>query len=603
MERISRLVQRCFPYFFLFIVVVCSVAPVFPTFTTAYIGDGGDSVEMLSYLHLAKENLQDLKFPLAHTNTFRYPDGFSFDFGSDQRLFVVLGAFGSLLINNDVIVFNSLIVGILLANCITSYVFFTLLAKSRLLGLLGAVIYGLSYYPLTKIAGHINLMQLYSIPVIGIGIVGSIREKRISPASLASILLGFLLAAVSSLQTGAIVFVGFSIISIIGILLYPQAVREILRRTWKEVHGVKLLCIFFLFIFLFIFLFPSHVSYIARGGDWAGNYHKEIIGRSIPLFSDVLPSLFTTSYFSSLFYSIVPVSTNIKESLQHIGAATFWGYVELLLFIFAVFFIRAKKDLVVLLNFIVFFCLTLGPEHWPSILRSLYFLFPLKYIMETDRYFLLYYFMSTIIIVRYLTAYSTKKVLIGCILAFVVFERLTIPQTFTVKQYQYEEVVGRLPGKAVLDVPVLFEDPDYWEGVRYNLEPFAYKKKIVSGYFHWMGETEASSAFIRQNNFVTLLRCGAEVTKISAEDYVSAIQELVEKDIQVIVIHKDYLWYRANCKEARMNSVSLLHDISMQESRLSEQDYAQAISVSYSFLFYITRIYADEEAIVYLIRK
>ncbi|MFA6570799.1 MAG: hypothetical protein WCT77_06125, partial [Bacteroidota bacterium] len=136
---------------FFSILAIVATYPSIRNLNTHIIGDGGDNVEYYAYLHIARDNILQMKYPWAYTYVYRYPYGFDFGLGSDAKAFVLLGGILSIFLQAPV-VFNLLVISIFAANGFVSYLFFRSLTNSYALGIIGGIAYGYSYYAMTR--GH-----------------------------------------------------------------------------------------------------------------------------------------------------------------------------------------------------------------------------------------------------------------------------------------------------------------------------------------------------------------------------------------------------------------------------------------------------------------
>src|SRR3990167_1994464 len=57
-----------------------------------FIGEGHDSFVNLGFMHLAKQNIANGKWPYSFTDNFRYTSGFHFECGYDGFLPITFGA-------------------------------------------------------------------------------------------------------------------------------------------------------------------------------------------------------------------------------------------------------------------------------------------------------------------------------------------------------------------------------------------------------------------------------------------------------------------------------------------------------------------------------
>ena len=95
----------------------------FSDFSGSIIGDGGDNYEYFSFQYLVKENIADFKYPLAKTDTLRYPVGFDLANSYDGVFSVFTGAFLGLVVPQPV-AYNLTIIFILTFHYFSSFTIF-----------------------------------------------------------------------------------------------------------------------------------------------------------------------------------------------------------------------------------------------------------------------------------------------------------------------------------------------------------------------------------------------------------------------------------------------------------------------------------------------
>jgi hypothetical protein len=144
--------------------------------SSRYIGDGYDNYEYASYQSLAAQRITSGQFPFGFTNFWRYPVGFDFGRGFDSYLTVSTGAFLKLFLGMP-LSYNLTIYVLLILNGLFSYIFFRYLTGSKSLGLIGAIIYGFSFYALARGSSHPNLMFEGGIPLLFLAVIRLMKKE------------------------------------------------------------------------------------------------------------------------------------------------------------------------------------------------------------------------------------------------------------------------------------------------------------------------------------------------------------------------------------------------------------------------------------------
>src|SRR3989344_5068050 len=160
--------------------ILCVIILTFPTIrhlTTHLIGDGGDNLQFFGWTQIAINNLSQNKWPFVDTQAWRYPNGFEFSRSIDGFLFFLFFLATHYFFDSSIITFNVAVLLLLTLNVIISYLFFSSITKEKTLGLIGAIIYGLSPYVLARAVGHINLIFIAGFPLFGYSLLSFYKSN------------------------------------------------------------------------------------------------------------------------------------------------------------------------------------------------------------------------------------------------------------------------------------------------------------------------------------------------------------------------------------------------------------------------------------------
>src|SRR3989344_2155044 len=198
--------------------------------TEDIIGEGADDYEYFGFMYIAKNNLENQKYPFSHSNILRYPGGFDFSYGYDGAFAVLVGAVLGIILKNQILAYNLTVISILLTNVVVSYVFFRKIqlqyGRNKTLGLipvLSALIFGFSPYIYARLYSHLNLAFVAGWPIIlfaFLKLFDDIKSHMVSNKTLFYLCLGYVLIVLRSLQYIVPLAVISVIIIIAGIALY-----------------------------------------------------------------------------------------------------------------------------------------------------------------------------------------------------------------------------------------------------------------------------------------------------------------------------------------------------------------------------------------------
>lgn len=137
--------------------LVC-IAPALSVLRTRIIGDGGDNYQFLGFQYIAHRLVSSGHLGFGHTSYWRYPAGFDLQRGADSMLFIAIGLVFYGITAEPVLVYNLSVLTLVLLNLLVSYLAFRTWFN-RTISFIGGVMYGLSFYSLAKVGGHVNLIS------------------------------------------------------------------------------------------------------------------------------------------------------------------------------------------------------------------------------------------------------------------------------------------------------------------------------------------------------------------------------------------------------------------------------------------------------------
>lgn len=602
MNLIKKILQKQTLAFivFLFLAIILTY-PAILNINTHLIGDGGDTIEYFSYLYLFQEQINNNVTPFSWTTIYRYPVGFDFEAGSDARLFVTIG--GLLLpIFGDVLTYNLLILFILAFNGYISWLFFSELNHSSRIGFIGAIIYGFSYQILVRTLGHVNLMQIYALPLVALALLKIYRKGKANWKE--SILLSFslLLISLATLQYFVILIACLILLTPIMLIGLPTILKNIKLNSIVN-STIKLIILLCVSLTFFLFIFPSH-SHISTEKylEKAKRVNRESWSKPATLQAYFLPN----PLLKPIFEKILVQTSNIEPSLDN---ALFLGYVEILLAIFAIFFLPKKKSFILLfLVCLMLFFMPLGKGslqlYFPF--ANLKHIWPFYLIFDWQRFFVYFYFFFTILIVLLIKHFSIhrKKLLFIAISFLLIIERASFnfPHVAALdfRGRKFEYVVQKMPGNSVLDIPMAI---NISQNSAYNILPFTYKKNSIQGFFNWPGRDDKTDSLLESEQFI---RFNCDWQNLSEDilyenrQNMQLIKKMKEFDINTIVIHKKFFLYD-ECKNLRIRTALLVNDLTKEELNVDDSSYKQILlRIKQNTLSIpLKRVYTDDQAIIY----
>lgn len=556
------------------ILTIISTYPVVMRLRTHIIGDGGDNVEYYSYLHIARDNIQQMKYPWAYSDVYRYPYGFDFGLGSDAKAFVLIGGALSTFLSIPV-VFNLLVLLIFTVNGFVSYMFFRSLTNSFLLGVAGGIMYGFSYFVMTKGMAYINLMQVYGFPLLGIGVLRIIQQRMILTRDIIVIILALLAIAASS----AFYFV--LLISVVVIALPWLGIWLVINQLDFSISINRILL---LGIIIAAFLIGTLLFFPMMKGFMEGKAKNFSPHQSYPWAF----SLFTNDYYKPFLDTSVLLPRYIQnnESID-LDSGNYMGIVEILLFIGYVFSLRkSRRELfhhILFVSFILFlWLLSLGVGGRALILPLTYLkaIPPFSMVNSPNRLFVIYYLMVISGVLLYLREHKISRYFTIIVIILTLLERINMNYPTTGldargANNKYTQVLKKFSGEGVLILPLPRGHTSY-----YNLVPFYSGKKLIDGYFHRFADGPLQNIATDQQE-LSLFRCeeGYETPRYDLVriDDVSNFDFILKYNTQTIVLSKD-LFNRDYCYNVRRNIVAVMGNLSFEEANLSRDDYESSMA-------------------------
>lgn len=564
-----KILSILFLILFVFIITYPSILHL----SDRLIGDGGDNYQFFGFQYLVQQNIIAFKLPFTFTNIFRYPVGFNLSFGYDGAFPILLGSFLSFFTNN-IAAYNLSILIILFLNLYFSFLLFFYLTKSNFIGLIGAIIYGSSFYVIARTAGHLNLLFIGWIPLFSLGVLRIIKDG-FSKKSLLLTLFGLVLSFYSSLQYGLLLSLNLIIVFLISIFFFKDKLIDLFISFYTHIK-VVLFYLSFVFFGVLIISFPFIKAFLTSQANRADLY------RSLSEFRPQMIDFFAPNSYLPMM--IINLTKNLNTALPSIEKVIFIGWIELfLLIIFLLVCKNSRLKRFLIVNIILFIALTKGTFH-----NYLINYFPFSFIIESGRFFIFLQFFITIAIVELLKIVINSKKIVYFFILFLCLGLLLIerlPYNFwlspTLAKENFVKIVKKTPGKAVLDIPVNSFLTTY------NILPYLYKKSIVSGSPQWFADNKKSKSFLDIPE-IAELACSPAIPDSFFQPFDSTLFEtdpmlkqklikiLKENDIKIIVIHKNNLidkakFYFPECNNVRMVSSLIFPQLFIANSSFNKQ--------------------------------
>lgn len=518
------------------IITLIYMSPALPSLTSAVIGDGGDNYQFLGFQYVAKRLVSTGDALSGWTDYWRYPAGIQFQSAADSMLFVLLGLLLYGGTDNPILVYNLSVVLLVYLNLVLSYAAYRTWF-SRSLSIVGAIMYGASFYTLAKVGGHVNLAATAGFPLFFSALYriwrysGRRRDFMLLAAS-------SLYLTLSSLQYPLILLGALPFFVMLLLIYSRENVFEFLRIIWN-----KRLLAALATLLLVVGIVPFHgrkLAELVKGATILPSDRLVVV----PPVNFILPNRYVPAVAAA-----IPNST--KSWIEY---SVFLGFAEIVLVLLAVRSLKpspAKHCLVTAAVVLLVICLGQpGTLEWLWPYPYLFRILPYRGIIEPARFYVLLYFAMTVLILLYLQQQNKQKVILT--IAFLIgIERLPMNyhRSPTLYEPAFIEAVKKRPTRAVLDLPVNVS----WSGGQfYDLYSVHYQRPIVNGYFHWSGDHPATRALVAK---LREFECEVEPTGVVKEfDNSKAVvkrdevlEALIRHDIRTVVVHKNLLLSAEHC--------------------------------------------------------
>lgn len=516
---------------FYFVIAFVFTYPGILHLSSHIFGDGGDNVEYISYAFLIKERLNSGAWPFAHTATFWYPEGFDLAIGSEAKLFTLATALLSYILPLTTS-YNLMVIVVLALNSAITFCFFRKIGNSIPSAFVGGVIYGMSYYVLSKAGGHINLMMVFPIPLFCCYLADIYMRRAVKQRDVLGCMFAVLLLMMSSVQYAAIVLATLMLLTPMFLLLIPRV--RTFSLEWKKP------LIAFLFIMIALLAARLSLPYFYLLDTYVFREDVFKLPRSVDPVYLMSPNSYLVPLVNTWLQPFWPVPEgSIEDSL-------FLGIAEVGLFLGWVFGVRKKMASFLMMGIgILFVIVSLGIPIGPgdrSLYSALQALFPFSIIWESERFFVIYYLLFTYFIVQLLDRFKARRVVAVLVLFVLVVERFTGSYYLTpvarLTGHPYKDAVAKMKTGAVMDVPFLYRQDDVASPTTYNLLPIYYKKPIVGGYFHWLAENE--SGLDRLSGAAKAVSC-TNASPLQRRQAEAIHKALLAHEVRVVVVHKPIL--------------------------------------------------------------
>jgi hypothetical protein len=531
------------------LLTLISVLPALPVLTKAIIGDGGDNYQFLGFQYLGHLLLSSGTFESGWTNYWRYPVGIQFQSAADSMGLVAIGAILYRFTDDAVLVYNLSIILLLGINVFMSYVAFRTWFSSGV-AFTGTIIYGLSFFTLAKIGGHVNLLATAGFPLFFSALYRIWRDDgRLRDFGLLAVASVYL--ALTSLQYPLI---------LIGALPFLIALLFIFDRT-RLIHFGRVLwsrkaVVVGTVCLVVIAIVPFH-----------GRKLLEFLRGQTILPSTELVYVSPMNFIFPNAYIPVLAAAFPNGSKPWIESSVFIGFAEMILVVVAISRLTGSPEKRFLsAAAIVLLFISLGKQPileriwlYPHLFRWL----PFRGIIEPARFYVLFDLALTFLILTYLERMRNTRLLL-LVGLLVLVERL--PLHFHLSPSRRDpamiEAVRSRPTHAVLDLPVY---TTWWYGQVYDLYSVYYQRPIVNGYFHWSADRPESQTLVRN---LGDLACRFDPSQAVQEfDLAKATRErdetletLIKDDIRIVVIHKDLFGSHEQCGAASRYIDALLEE-------------------------------------------
>lgn len=524
--------------FFVFLACLVTYPAVFHI-SDMLIGDGGDSMQFLGFQNLAKRLFFRGEFPFGWTNLWRYPYGVNFQNIADSALFITTGLGLYQFFSDPVVVYNLSVFLFIVLNLSLSYISFRYFFPT-LISLIGAIIYGLSFYSIARLGGHMNLFLTSCFPFFSYAVIRFYKESG-SKKSFIVLCISLLLVAFSSLQYPLILIGSFIIFIPILLIFLHREFLQFIQILWQK----KLYC-------LIAAIFTIGIFSLFHGQKLMGFATHDV---QMPVFEITTTPLINFFLPNAYLRTTSAAITNSTQSW--IEYVLFFGYAEIVLFIAGMSFLKQSKiKMGLILSFFLFFLFALGkqdilPKIWPY--QYLFPFPPFRAIIEPGRFSLIAYLCMTVLILLLLSKIKNNAILFF-IMAFLILERLPInfPLSPNLSFEPFIAIAQKTTSKAVLNLPTY---SDWWNGQRYDFYSAYIDKPMVNAYVQWSGNTMSSQTFVNELEDYSCQYNPSSIpfvpNSLLAEQKSAYVLKMAkEYDIRTLIIHKDLNLSDPRCQKA-----------------------------------------------------
>ena len=516
------------------------MAPALPRLTTSIIGDGGDNYAFLGFQHLATHLLSSGGWFSGWTDYWRYPAGIDVQGATDCMLFMAIGLVLYGVTSDPVLVYNLSVLILVFLNLACCYVAFRTWFE-RNLALLGAIIYGLSFFSLARIGGHINLVSTAGFPLF-VSALYRIYRHGGRPRDFFLLSASMTYLTMASLQYTLLVVAALPFAAGLMLLFERQAAVELLSVLWRRKWA----------------LVAALLVSLVVVAPFEGRKILQFVSGKTIMPTDQLVKIPAINYFLANAYTPTIASALPNGSRAWIEYCVFVGFAEMAVLAAALWRMPKTGGFRLLAGTAaVFFVLSLGAWPYPILFRVL----PYRGIIEPGRLYVVLYLAVTLLVLLYMRR-ANSRTLYWAVLACVCLERVPMHAYLspTLREPLLIAAVQSRPTRAVLDLPAY---DSWWWGQNYDLYSVYYNRPIVGGYFHWSGDRPESRALVdRLREFRCYFDPREALTEFDpakgARRRDEIIETLVEHDIRVVVIHKDLYGTDAQCGASRRFIESLV---------------------------------------------
>lgn len=523
------------PFLFAILLTIVLTFPAILHMNTYFIGDGADNYQFAGFQFLVADNLSQGKWPLADNNHWYYPNGFALSRGFDSVFFSVGGGLLLWLTGQPVLTYNLSIFLALIFNFMATYLLLRQLKLKSPFNLIGATIFGFSFYALARGAGHANLILVGGFPLLVAAIL-RLKESG-SKQNFAFLALAVIILGLSSAQYLALALISGLLLLPALLIFYFKESKQFFQNLFKEPQKI-LLTVLGVIIILGPFLWPLFSAYLKQ--DYQARDPQAD-------YSPMAIDLVIANPFTGVMSSKLAQATQTK----HIEHVVYLGLIEMLLLVFylpGLFFKhkRLRFTLTALLLSLVFALGTKNPE--TEIFLPYHYLrdfFPFSVVPEAGRFIIISYLLLATSIAfilqrKFFPLNEERKLILATIIFLLVVERFNFAGYFQVQAptRTLGEAVQNTPAKAVLDLPILSNQ-------QANVLPAFYGKSTVFNQGHWLSHTKETREFVAQSGLHQFICQPHLYFKDQSElsekpSFETMLDNLTAINATTIVLHRDH---------------------------------------------------------------